>query len=255
METVTLKISKESHDFLQDLAKEIWTQNNRGTAKPYFLVIQSKKWRLVPPGYGHGETKYSKVCQENDPREYESEEEYLKDKLEEFHTEHEPPEPLEEDEINDPECVADYEKELTKYNTLLARETEKLKDKYERLEDFEQEEYEEEDNCFFTDKAFKEHVAQNGHNLRRGNHGYYTYMKYAYRNPEFASLFRFFFELYAQQNPGVEANSKMEQEVLAEMALNKFNGPTELPQDSLNEKESSDESTGLPLSPVPIPGL
>ncbi|GAG48516.1 unnamed protein product [marine sediment metagenome] len=42
-----------------------------------------------------------------------------------------------------------------------------------------------EDNIFFTEKGYKDHVESNGHNLKN----YCSFVKHAFRNPELVNLF------------------------------------------------------------------
>jgi len=176
-------------EFLSQLVDKIKAQDNRCTAKPYFYVVRTKRWRLCKEGYGSGDTRTGWVDHSGDPDVYYSKEEFVKSYLERHDYELSPPEPLDQFELADPQCVGTYNLECAKY----AEEVEKLKndaeDAFEELEEFEEEEYYTEDNVFFTQEAYEEHVRLNGHNLGKRGVDYHSYVKHAFRNPEMEKLF------------------------------------------------------------------
>jgi bisphosphoglycerate-dependent phosphoglycerate mutase len=138
---VMIQVSRETLDFMRDLARKIETQDNRCTAKPYFFVIQKKQWRVTRNGYGHGETRTCRLDFEGDPTAYYSKEEWL-------------------------QHCREYE-----------IDPDRAERKWDDMEEFEEEAYEEEDNCFLTQAAYEEHLRLNGHNLCRGEH--WSYLKHA----------------------------------------------------------------------------
>lgn len=150
-ELVTVQLTKETVGFLQELARRIATQNNRATARPYFFVIQKRRWRVAHEDYHSGETRQAWVDFSGDPDTYHSKEDWL-------------------------QHCRDYQ--MT---------PEEAEAGWEKLEEFTEEAYVEEENCFLTFEAYKEHLEVNGHNLR-GEH--WSYLKHAFRNREMDSLFR-----------------------------------------------------------------
>lgn len=151
----SIALTDESYDFLTNLAAAIESQNNRATAKPYFFVIQTKKWRVAEPDYAHGETKVVRIDSRNDVREYH----------------------LKEDFVKAERC---YDPDITMYDIEVI---------WDSLDEVTLESYEEEDNVFLTEAAFKNHVELNGHNLGRKGE-YWSYLKHAFRNPGMNSLFK-----------------------------------------------------------------
>ena len=156
MSDVIVKMSQETFEFLRDLGRKIDAQNNRATAKPYFFVIQTEKWRVANDEYSTGETKrvWVDTSGQDEYHEWKSREEFIQN--------------------------------LIEHQDLSKKEAEEAA---EDLKEFTMEKYIEEDNAFFTHDAFKRHVELNGHNLgRRGE--YYDYLKHAFRNPEMDGVFK-----------------------------------------------------------------
>jgi hypothetical protein len=150
-ETVKVEMSRQSFEFLKQLSERIATQDNRGTAKPYFYVIQRKRWRVAREDYASGETRRLRLDLDGDPTPYYSKKEWL-------------------------QHCREYE--------IDAEEAER---KWSEMEEFTEEAYEEEENCFFTQKAYEDHLLSNGHNLRGER---WSFLKHAFRNPEMAGLFQ-----------------------------------------------------------------
>lgn len=176
-------------EFLSTLIDKINKQDNRCTAMPYYYVIKTEKWRVCKEGYGSGETRTVRVDFNSDPTVYLSKEEFVKEYIERESYELEAPEPLDEFERTDPQAVLVYEHERADYESSLSKLRVDAESAWEDLEEFEEEKFYEEENVFFTEEAFKEHVRVNGHNLgRRGE--YYSYVKHAFRNDELMNLLK-----------------------------------------------------------------
>ena len=143
--------------FLSELIDKINTQNNRGTAFPYFYVVHTERWRVAHDEYYSGETKQVWVdTGDGEPREWNTPKEFMVD--------------------------------LVKHQGLTAKEARKYAE--DHLREFTMEKYIDEDNVFFTEEGYKEHERQNSHNMGKRGHDYYSYVKHAWRNPEIAGLLK-----------------------------------------------------------------
>lgn len=145
----------QAKSFLKDLIHRMNTQDNRSTAAPYFYVVRRVKWRLTQHGYGVGTTRTVRVDFNGDPTTFHSKEEFV-------------------------QWAKNY------YDGDPDKNIESL---WEELEEFTEERYFEDENVFFTEDAYQEHVRLNGHNLERGCSEYYSYVKHAFRNPELSKMF------------------------------------------------------------------
>jgi len=174
--------------FLSAFVDKINAQDNRCTAFPYYYVVRTRKWRLCKDGYGHGETREGKVDWNGDPNTYreEDKEQFIKDHIENAMW-----------RVNEPENYptyteleyAEYAEEKAEYDAALAKAKQAAEDEWEGLETFEEEEYFEEENIFFTEEGYQEHVRLNGHNLGRKGE-YHSYVRHAFRNPEISDLLK-----------------------------------------------------------------
>ena len=149
------KTKEAATAFLGDLIRRMNQQNNRATATPYFYVVQTERWQPVHDEFHNGETRTCWVDYEGDPTIFYSKEEFLK-------------------------WAQDYY-EGTKTEA-------EIETQWDNLQQVTEGKYYEEDNVFFTQDAYDEHVRLNGHNLRRNP--YCSYVKHAFRNPELAEMFR-----------------------------------------------------------------
>ena len=148
-----IELPEEVVKFMQGLANEIKSQDNRATRQPYFYVVQSKEEIPAPVGYGDGDEKY--YCS----------------KYEEAHTKDEWIKTLKErDEENETHTDVDtfIDEECTAFGTHLITV---------------------EDNIFLTEKGYNQHMELNGHNYRHFKETY-SYVKYAGRNPEMENLLK-----------------------------------------------------------------
>lgn len=171
MEKVTVEISKKSAEFLKTLANAIDSQDNRATGKPYFFIIKKERWRACKEGYASGTSRKVWVDFEGDPTTWHSKEEFMKDRI--------------ADEMYGTTPAGDPEA----YEKALLEVTQEADQAWEEFEEFEEEQYFEEENCFLTYAAYEEHVRLNGHNLGKRGGDYHSYLKHAFRNPEMQSLF------------------------------------------------------------------
>nr|WP_321523316.1 hypothetical protein [uncultured Macellibacteroides sp.] len=162
----TIEVTDEIYCFLENLSKEIKSQDNRATASPYFFQVQEDKEIGVPEGCG--------------------EEVWISDGGTILRT---------EDEVK--EAVFEW-KDWTIGN-------ESDEKNYKQLDSFDidsimQENYrqvnidvtQEYSNCFLTYKAYEEHIRVNGHNLRNPK----SFLFHAYRNTEMEMLFKFLQESF-----------------------------------------------------------
>jgi len=149
---------QEAKTFLTSLIETMNTQDNHATAAPYFYVIRKEKWRVAHEDYTSGETRQVWVDREDgEAQAFYSKEEYL-EWFKEFY---------ENDFKNE------YELEINAENS------------FRKLEEFKQEQYFEEDNVFFTEQGYQDHLRINGHNIRNSH----SYIKHAFRNKELENLF------------------------------------------------------------------
>lgn len=150
----TIQLSDESYNFLMNLSKELNTQDNRGTAMPYFFQVKTKHRVLAPQNSGI-EAWY---C---DGDIIETEEE-IREAIEAY---------KDWDDI-----TSEYEKlnEDDKIKTLKLIGYNKIYYDYD-------DRYE---NAFLTSKACDEHIKLNKHNLSQP----VNYLSYANRNPELEKL-------------------------------------------------------------------
>lgn len=157
-------LNEEDIEFLKELKKELNTQDNRFTAKPYFYQVQSKKFVANI----HEEGNYFEAISESESigiYEYSKEGvEKLKEVLREY----------------DGECGENEEKmaiieEIDLYN---------LDNKKLDLECYVGDFEEVYTNAFLTEKACKEHIKANKHHYRNPM----DYLSYGFRNPELMKL-------------------------------------------------------------------
>ncbi|MDD4438319.1 MAG: hypothetical protein PHS04_09825 [Tissierellia bacterium] len=160
----TIEVTVEMYEFLKSLQHELLTQDNRGTKKPYFYNVQEKIEVAVPEGCGDKVW----VCD----GEYLRNAEDVKKAVFEW---------KEWDLTNEDDC--------TKYNQLNDWEIDSI------LEENYRKGYVSIDyrysNCFLTEKACREHIDINRHNLTSPR----TYLDYAFRNTEMENLIKFLEEI------------------------------------------------------------
>lgn len=155
-------ISDEYYDFLVNLSRELNTQDNRGTASPYFYQVKQKK--KVPGPDGNGEREWL------DP----SGEPCDEDERSRAIADHQGWDDLPDHEINELlETLDDYYKESVLWKLGYSEYWYTWEDEWE--------------NAFLTEKACKEHI--------RLNHYHYNepvdFLTHATRNPELEKLISF----------------------------------------------------------------
>ncbi len=142
-----------------ELSKELNTQDNRGTAMPYFFQIKTKEMVAVPDGCGT-------ECWHYDGSQIET-----------------------EDEIN--EAVAEYLGQDIEYVKLISESDKESvlekagwsKGNYDFKENYQ--------NAFFTEKSCKEHIRKNAYHYKEP----VDYLNHAFRNPEMELVLKFLAEL------------------------------------------------------------
>lgn len=141
-DTVTITISKESYEFLKNLANELSTQDSRCTAEPYFFACETVEEYPTDPDFDYDRIiYYDKFGQRWDS--------------------------LEELLENEPNHSG---QDITEVY---------LKRHYRAS------------NVFLTERAYKQHIASNGHNLKEPR----SFVFHAFRNPELRDLFKFIREI------------------------------------------------------------
>jgi len=175
-DTVIVELKIETYKFLKELNRRIETQNNRGTAKPYFLVIRSERWRVAHDEFHNGETRKAWVDFDGDPTTFHSKEEAIKWFCD-YHR-----------DLKDPGPNADPD-DITLFNEAEGKLKEQALKWFDNLDEYTEQLYYDEDNVFLTDEGYEEHMRLNGHNVKRGG-PHHTYMKHAFRNPEMDGIFK-----------------------------------------------------------------
>jgi hypothetical protein len=163
----TIIVTDEIYNGLKEIAEAIKTQDNRATAKPYFFQVQTNEEIAVPSGCGTNCWYYdgSKIVTDEEINEaiFEWKDGSI---------------PLDEIEFMD-----EYEKAEILEKAGWQKANFDYKHEYQ--------------NAFFTEKACKEHIHRNKHNLREP----VDYLSHAFRNPEMEMMFSFFAQIL---NPPTE---------------------------------------------------
>lgn len=162
----TIQVTDEIYDFLSNLSKEIKSQDNRATAAPYYFQVQEDEETAVPDGCGE-------EVWVRDGEIHLRTEEDIKDTVFEW----------KEWELGNEENEAEFA-ELDSFDI-----DEILEENYRKRNVDIRHKY---SNCFFTFKAYQEHIARNGHNLKNPR----LYLFHAYRNREMDMLFKFLKESF-----------------------------------------------------------
>lgn len=165
------QLSKEDIEFIKNLSHEMSTQDTRSTAAPYGLVIGQKQNRVTDWDCSDKRVIH---CGESD---YESYEEFLKDLSEQGY----------EDSDNIMTFLRGNCEDMSDLRYHAIKIADILGDSFsvmamEEYEDFSPNNYG--GNFFLTDKAAKEYVENNAHNLTEP----FTYGIHLYRNPEMKRL-------------------------------------------------------------------
>lgn len=133
---------------LKDIAKEMTTQDNRGTASPMMILLQTKKEYVGHPDYSiNCEERYVEQTS-GDYRQFKSYKELL-------------------DWWNEDMMPGDQLREL---------------EKGKHYVHVHMDHYWETENVFFTDAAYEKHMQVNGHNYRKGE--VRSYGIHCFRNEE-----------------------------------------------------------------------
>ena len=156
-----IEVNDEMYDFLMELSKEINTQDNRCTAKPYFFQIQTNEEIAVPEGNGKKAWCF-------DGSKIQTQEE-IDQVIFDYY---------------DPKYTMDEVKQMDEY------------DKFDMLRDQDWREvyfdYKKEyENAFLTAKACKEHIQRNHYHYHEPE----DYLQHAFRNPELEMVLKFISEL------------------------------------------------------------
>jgi hypothetical protein len=155
-----------------DLSKEINTQDNRATAKPYYFSVMETVEEAT--GEGMGEEVW--VCDGSIA---------LRTK-----------EDIKEAVYEWKDWDLENKDHQEKFNKLNSFEIDEILEKNYRKVSITQKERH--SNCFLTFKAYKQHVKVNGHNLKNPQ----SFLNHAYRNEEMERLFDFLTGLTEEPNIG-----------------------------------------------------
>lgn len=157
----TIQVSDEMYKFLEDLSKELNTQDHRGTAMPYFFQIQTTE--EVPAAEDCG----VKVWVQDGSIALRTDED-IKEAVFEYK-----------------EWDLDSEVDQRAYSELLSFEIDNILNKnYREVWVDEEKKYQ---NAFLTEKACKEHIRLNNYHYSNP----VDYLSYAYRNPELEKVMEF----------------------------------------------------------------
>lgn len=157
----TIKVSDEIYDFLISTSKEINSQDNRITAEPYFYQIREEK--EIATGEGMGE------------------EVWVMDGEIHLRTEQD----IKEAVFEWKEWDLENKLHQKKYSELGGWEIDEiLEENYRKVHVSVDYTY---SNCFLTEKAARQHIKINGHNLKSP----VDYLIHAYRNHEMINIFKF----------------------------------------------------------------
>lgn len=154
-------LPEEDVKFLKELANEIKTQDNRGTASPYYYTVRQKK-RIVGIDANYSENTVWLDTYSGEFTEWATEEDAIKAVMKDHELDREAAEKFVDDNV-------------TEFGTT---------------------EYEYDTNVFLTYKGFLEHMKLNGHNYSGRHDGdnfkerdyCKSYVEYAHRNPELKRL-------------------------------------------------------------------
>jgi hypothetical protein len=168
-------LTKEEKDFIKNLSNEMNTQDNRCTVQPFALVLEEKEMRIVPDGYS-----YETICFWNETQYNDDEWDEFIDDLKEYY----------EDDKDDKELIED----ILEYNDFTA-----FKDSFEASQieaniQYVTREYEIKEqsvNFFLTEKAYNQHIQENGHNLNEP----ISYGIHLKRNTEMETLIKIIHKL------------------------------------------------------------
>lgn len=163
----TITVTDETYVFLMGLAEEVNTQDNISTAKPYYFAIQEDEEAYVPDGYGDEIW----VDRNGDGLKLRTEED-IKEAIFELKG-----------------WIIDNKLNEKEYNKMgqYARES-ILEEHYRKVSVVIEHKY---SNVFLTEKAYKQHLIENRHNLNNPQ----SYIFHAFRNNEMSMLFKFIEEL------------------------------------------------------------
>jgi len=159
-----IELPDEVIEFMRDLAREIKEQDNRGTASPYFYIIQGQREHVAADGCGEKVGYYdSDSCENNTKAEMVARyEEWLKEQVDEG------VEPTQDDRYR--HSFDDY---------IRAFDIQTYDIGYHDCEE----------NVFLTERGVEQHMGLNRHNYRHLHKlTEKGYVKHAFRNPEMKQL-------------------------------------------------------------------
>jgi hypothetical protein len=166
-------LSKEDKQFIIELSKEMKTQDNRCTAQPYGLTLLEEVERLTPDGYSDG-----MLIIWDDDSYYEDDFSDLKESLLECFSEN-------KDECEEIYSIDSFEHLASWMDMNISSGLTIVP--YRRGHEVKTNNF----NFFLTEKAYHEHIRQNGHNLNKPK----SYGIHLYRNDEMAKVYEIIHKL------------------------------------------------------------
>lgn len=190
----TIEINDELYEKLKYLSNEIKTQDNRGTASPYFFQISTEKFLPTDEDFDVDKVEFYNYDQEVSLEDnYVDKIEYLKEQIYNLNQEviqecdaytdnndfRNLNEECSENEIEDllKDYIDDYDIDVVLENVgfhkICLRKIQLL------------------ENVFLTEKSIRNHIEFNSYHYNNPR----TYVSYAYRNPDMETIFEFLNEI------------------------------------------------------------
>ena len=173
-ENLDMNLTKEEIAFIKELSHEMKTQDNRGTAQPYCLMLQEEVERPVPDDMGS-----NVLIRWNDESYYNHSFKELKEEMLEYYE-------------NNSEILASVKKSDSFLNLIRnMRFRLSSPDFYTVDYNTDHEVVSNSANFFLTEKAYNEHIKANKHNLKNPR----SYGIHLFRNWEMEELFKIIHKL------------------------------------------------------------
>jgi CRISPR/Cas system-associated exonuclease Cas4 (RecB family) len=190
----TIEISDELFEKLKYLSNEIKTQDNRGTASPYFFQISTEKFIPTDDSIDFDKVTWYNYGQEKElESDYESQIQYLKEEITDLDTN-----TIQEcDGFSDDNDFGNLDNDCTEEDVELLLRKYIDEDNIETVLEnigfhkFYLQKIQILENVFLTEKSIRTHIENNVYHYANPK----TYVSYAYRNPDMETIFEFLNEI------------------------------------------------------------